>query len=78
MRDAKAGTYNGQTTYCTVNAYGACPFCDQCIICHAPDPQETCPEWQMFFDSWDYWLALDELADPNYGVRDASCELPAG
>lgn len=44
MRDAKAGTYNGETTYCTVNAYGACPFCDQCIICHAPDPQETCPE----------------------------------
>ena len=61
MRDAKRGTYNGEPTYCTVNAYGTCIYCDQCNICHDPDPQENCEDWQMFFDSWDYWLSLDDV-----------------
>ena len=58
MRDAKNGTYNGETTYCTVNAYGACPYCDQCNVCHTEDPFQDCDEWKMFFESWDEWLAL--------------------
>ena len=57
-RDATAGTYNGETTYCTVNAYGVCEHCDQMNICHDRDPQTRCPEWQMFFDSWEYWERL--------------------
>ena len=53
MRNAQEGTYNGDTTFCTVNAYGACPHCDQCNVCHAPDPFEECAEWNLFFESWD-------------------------
>lgn len=65
MRDAKNGTYNGETTYCTVNAYGACPYCDQCNVCHIEDPFEDCDEWNMFFESWDEWLALDSDEEPD-------------
>lgn len=68
MRDEKAGTYNGEPTYCTVNAYGDCPYCDQCNICHSPDPMKDCDEFAIFFgSSWDYWLSLDEsyLNEPH-------------
>lgn len=60
MRNAQEGTYNGDTTFCTVNAYGACPHCDQCNVCHAPDPFEECAEWNLFFESWDEWVALGD------------------
>jgi len=58
-RDAKAGTYNGDPTYCTVNAYGDCPYCDQCGICHIDDPMTDCDDFAVFFDGdWDEWVAL--------------------
>lgn len=66
MRDAEKGTYNGETTYCTVNAYGACPYCDQCNVCHIEDPMEDCDDFQAFFDSWDEWLALDDTPDDSF------------
>ena len=63
MRDAKKGTYNGDTTYCPVNAYGDCPYCDQCNVCHVDDPMEDCDDWGCFFESWDEWVSLDDNED---------------
>lgn len=61
MRDAVKGTYNDETTYCTVNAYGDCPYCDQCGICHIDDPMEDCDDFAAFFQGdWDFWLNLDD------------------
>lgn len=56
MRDAKQGTYNGETTYCTVNAYGACPYCDQCNVCHIADQIADCGDFAMSFEDWDKLL----------------------
>ena len=64
MRDAKKGTYNGDCTYCPVNAYGDCPYCDQCGICHIDDPLEDCDDWGTFWESWDDWLSADDV-DPD-------------
>lgn len=64
MRDAKKGTYNGEPTYCPVNAYGDCPYCDQCGICHIADPLEDCDDWGTFWESWDDWLSADDV-DPD-------------
>ena len=61
-RDIKNGTCNGETTYCPVNAYGDCPYCDQCNICHIDDPLEDCDDWQMFWRSWDEWFMIDDTA----------------
>jgi len=61
MRDTKRGTYNGDYTYCPVNAYGDCPYCDQMGICHIDDPLEDCDDWGMFWESWDDWLAADDV-----------------
>lgn len=55
MRDAKEGTYNGEPTFCTVNAYD-CPYYDQCGICHIDDPIADCEDFAMFFENWDEWL----------------------
>lgn len=65
MRNAEKGTYNGDYTYCPVNGYGDCPYCDQMGICHIDDPQEDCDDWGTFWDSWEDWLAADE--DPCAG-----------
>lgn len=60
MRDAKQGTYNNAPTYCTVNAYGECPYCDQEGICHIENPMTDCDDFAMFFQSdWDFWVSLD-------------------
>ena len=64
MRDKKAGTYNGEPTYCTVNAYGDCPYCDQMGICHIDDPIADCEDFAAFFENWDEWLNCD--APPEY------------
>ena len=56
MRDANKGTYNGELTYCTVNAYGDCPYCDQCGVCHIDDPIADCDDFGAFFEDWDEWL----------------------
>ena len=80
MRDAKQGTYNGEPTYCTVNAYGDCPYCDQCGICHIEDPMKDCDDFATFFEgSWDYWLSLDDDTfdevgfNPFLGMYDDDC-----
>lgn len=84
MRDSKAGTYNGEPTYCTVNAYGDCPYCDQCGICHIEDPMKDCDDFAAFFEgSWDYWLSLDDSClddtfdevgfNPFLGMYDDDC-----
>ena len=54
MRDAKQGTYNGEPTYCTVNAYG-CLYCDKHGICHIDDPVEDCDDFSYFFETWEDW-----------------------
>lgn len=65
LRNAEAGTYANQPTYCTVNAIGDCPYCDKAGICHIDDPQAECDDWAAFFDSWEDWLALgeDDISD---------------
>lgn len=63
MRNAKAGTYNGDITYCPVNAYGDCPYCDQLGICHIDDPMEDCDDWACFWESWEDWQAADTIED---------------
>ncbi len=63
MRNAEKGTYNGNYTYCPVNGYGDCPYCDQMGICHIDDPQEDCDDWGTFWESWEDWLAADDI-DP--------------
>ena len=65
MRDAKKGTYNGDYTYCTVNAYGDCPYCDQCGVCHIDDPIEDCDDFAAFFENWDEWLNCDDVIDDD-------------
>ena len=70
MRDAKKGTYNGDFTYCTVNAYGDCPYCDQCGICHIDNPVEDCddtPEYED--DDCDYEVGYN----PYEGAYDYDC-----
>mgnify|MGYP007133780938 CR=1 FL=1 len=62
MRDAEQGTYNGDTTYCTVNAYGACPWCDQCNVCHMSEPFD-CPDWRNFWHDWDEWQRADTVEE---------------
>lgn len=60
MRNAKEGTYNGTTTYCPVNAYGDCPYCDEMNVCHVDDPTVDCDDWySVFGDEWAEWEALD-------------------
>lgn len=47
------GTRNGEPIYCTVNAYGDCPYCDSKGICHIANPLEDCDDFSMFWDSWE-------------------------
>lgn len=65
FRNAEAGTYAGQPTYCTVNAIGDCPYCDKAGICHISDSQTECDDWAAFFDSWEDWMALGEDDIPD-------------
>lgn len=58
MRNAQAGTYNGETTFCPVNGWD-CPYCWK-GVCHIEDPQEDCDDWQAFFESWEEWESLDD------------------
>lgn len=75
MRDAKQGTYNDETTYCTVNAYGTCRYCDQCNVCHIDDPMEDCEDFAMFFDSWDEWLSYDDTPDDEPPFYDEDYDM---
>ena len=53
-RDAKAGTYKGEKTFCTVNAWD-CPYCDKHLVCHIDDPIEDCDDFGTFFETWEEW-----------------------
>lgn len=66
-RNAEAGTYANQPTYCPVNCHGAhdCPYSDKNGICHIDDPQAECDDWAAFFDSWEDWLDLDNDDVPD-------------
>lgn len=70
MRDPKAGTYNEQTTYCPVNAYGDCLYCDQCGVCHIDDPLEDCTDWYEFWESWEDWERAEEITDEREDFAD--------
>ena len=49
------GTKEGCPVYCTVNAYGDCPYCDQEGKCHIADPVMDCDDFAAFFETWDEW-----------------------
>lgn len=51
-------TRNGENVFCPVNAYGVCPYCDQCCLCHIADPIEDCDDFGAFFEDWDEWERL--------------------
>ena len=58
------GYRDGDPIYCPVNAYGDCPYCDQCNLCHIADPMTDCDDWVNFFDSWFDWANADDV-DPD-------------
>ena len=60
-RNAKMGLYNGEPTYCTVNAYSDCPYCDKEGKCHIDDPIADCDDFAAFFESWADWIAADNV-----------------
>ena len=54
MRDAEKGTYNGETTYCTVNGLD-CPYYKN-GVCHIDNPMADCDDFAVFFDGdWEVW-----------------------
>lgn len=50
--------HNGDPIFCPVNAYGDCPYCDQCNLCHIADPMTDCDDFSTFFEDWDEWERL--------------------
>ena len=69
-RNADEGLYNGEPTYCPVNAYGDCPYCDHRGICNIDDPMEDCSDWAEYYDSWDDWLAKNTPEEDNISDDD--------
>lgn len=45
----------GTPIYCPVAAYGNCPYCDQCNLCHIADPIEECDDFAAAHGSWEEW-----------------------
>lgn len=75
MRDPIKGTYNGMTTYCPVNAYGDCPYCDQRCVCHVENPVEDCDDWMSLWgEDWEMWLTADTF-DPDAPTDFAEDEI---
>ena len=74
MRNAKEGTYNGTPTYCPVNAYGDCPYCDQYNVCHIDDPMEDCDDWHMFWDDWYEWENTEQTSDDRTDFAEEEIE----
>ena len=75
MRSAMQGTYNGDTTFCPVNAYGECPYCDQCNVCHMPDPLAGCEDWRMFWPTWDEWINADTITDDREDFAEEEIDI---
>lgn len=42
------GMMNDLPVFCSTGAYGDCPYCDQCNVCHIDSPAENCSE---FYDA---------------------------
>lgn len=66
------GTRNGDPVYCPVNAYGDCPYCDQCNMCHIANPIEDCDDFGMFYLDWDEWVRTSdvfEIDEPSYDIE---------
>ena len=55
-RNAEQGTYNGETTYCTVNGW-ECPYYKN-GVCHIDGPIEDCDDFGAYFESWEDWENL--------------------
>lgn len=57
-RDAEAGTYNGQKTFCPMDDW-SCPY-NKDGVCHIDDPFEDCDEWCAYCEAedWDEWEDL--------------------
>ena len=58
------GYHDGYPIYCPVNAYGDCPYCDQCNMCHVKDPVEDCEDFAFCYETWDEWVDADNI-DPD-------------
>lgn len=58
------GYHDGYPVYCPVNAYGDCPYCDQCNMCHIKDPVEDCEDFAFCYETWDEWVDADDV-DPD-------------
>jgi len=58
IRDAEAGTYKGQTTYCPVNGLD-CPYYKN-GVCHIDDPFADCDDWcsACGCENWEEWEEL--------------------
>lgn len=58
MRDAEAGKYNDEYTYCPVNCWTEedCPYAHD-GICHIDDPVADCDDFATFFGSWNEWIS---------------------
>ena len=59
-RDAEAGTYNGQPTYCPVNCWNEddCPYARK-GRCHIDDPFKDCDDWWVCgCENWEEWEEL--------------------
>lgn len=77
MRDSKAGTYNGELTYCPVNGWD-CPYCDKNGVCHVDDPCEDCDDWLSAWTSWEEWEQADEPSDEKEDFSEEEIEWAKG
>lgn len=69
------GMRNGQPIYCPVNAYGDCPYCDQCNVCHIKDPLEDCIDFGTIWESWEEYDSCAPENDDDYEPDDSDLEL---
>ena len=70
------GTRNGYTVWCPVCAYGDCPYCDQCGICHVSDALEHCDDFDAYYESWDdYEISEGYREEPEEDENELIDEL---
>ena len=76
-RDEVKGTYCGLHTYCPEQAYGDCPYCDQCNICHIEDPMLDCDDFYSYYTNWDDWYSWHfDLDEEEEEESEEDVELP--
>ena len=69
------GTFDGVTVICPTCAFGDCPYCDECDICHCANPADNCDDFGAYYESMDDYVgecyaeveqeAYDECEDWN-------------